>query len=230
MKKTLRYLVALLTFGVIVGGPVMAAVSPVVPTAGAACADRVLLIPTWYRGLTEGDDCKIISPDQAGGLQAFIVKIAFNIVEMIMVIIGYIAAFFILFGGFQFVANNGSAQTVEKATRTILNAVIGLAISLSAVAILNLIFGVVLPTQEVNGIRVPVATGEQVLQNILNTVYFIMGIVAVIVIIIAGFTYVTSSGDSSKLTKAKNQILYAVIGIVIVLSAFAVTNFVIGAF
>jgi hypothetical protein len=230
MKKTLRYIAALLTFGVIVGGPVMAVATPVAPTAGAECVQRVLLIPTWYRNLTEGSDCRIVSPDSVGGIQPFIVRIAFNIVEMIMVIIGYIAAFFILFGGFQFVANNGSAQTVEKATRTILNAVIGLAISIASVAIINLIFGIVAPTAEVNGVRVPIATGEQVLQNILNTAYFIMGIIAVIVIVIAGFTYATSAGDSGKLTKAKNQILYAVVGIFVVLSAFVITNFVIGAF
>jgi hypothetical protein len=228
MKKWLRYTLAALSFGVIVGGPVMTIANPVPPTASAACVEQVLLVPTWYKGLTDAD-CRIISPDAAGGIQPFIVRIAFNIVEMIMVIIGYIAVFFILYGGFQFVANNGSAATVEKASRTILNAVIGLAISMSSVAILNLVFGI-LQGQSGNVNGIPVLTGEQILQNILNTAYFIMGIIAVIVIIIAGITYATSAGDSAKVTKAKNQILYAVIGIVVILSAFAITNFIIGAF
>lgn len=77
---------------------------------------------------------------------------------------------------------------------------------------------------------IPVLTGEQVLQNGLNIVYFLLGIVAIVVIIIGGITYATSAGNSSSVTKAKNMILYAVVGIVIVITAYAITNFVIGRF
>jgi type IV secretory pathway VirB2 component (pilin) len=73
-------------------------------------------------------------------------------------------------------------------------------------------------------------TADEVLQNGLNIVYFLAGVVAVIVIIIAGIYYATSAGDSGKITKAKNMILYSVVGIVIILSAFAITNFVVGRF
>lgn len=73
-------------------------------------------------------------------------------------------------------------------------------------------------------------SADKVLANGLNLVYFLAGLVAVIIIIIGGITYATSSGDSGKVTKAKNMILYAVVGLVIVLSAFAITNFVSGRF
>ena len=66
------------------------------------------------------------------------------------------------------------------------------------------------------------------LDRILGLVYFIAGAVAVIMIIIGGMNYVLSSGDTGKLTKAKNTILYSVIGLVIVLGAFAITNIVLG--
>ena len=77
---------------------------------------------------------------------------------------------------------------------------------------------------------IPVIEANTLLNNILNTVYFVLGIVAVIVIIIAGIQFTTSTGDSAKVAKAKNAILYSVIGLVIIMLAFAVTNFVIGRF
>lgn len=61
----------------------------------------------------------------------------------------------------------------------------------------------------------------------LNKVFFWSGIVAVAVIVVAGFQYVTSAGNSEKVKKAKNAILFAVIGLVVVLMAFAIVNFVI---
>ncbi len=79
-------------------------------------------------------------------------------------------------------------------------------------------------------VNIPTISAEQVVQNALNIMYMLMGIIAVIVIIVAGIMYSTSGGDSGRVSKAKNMILYAVIGIVVIIAAFAITNFVIGAF
>lgn len=54
------------------------------------------------------------------------------------------------------------------------------------------------------------------------------GIIAVIVVIIAGINYSLSSGDPSKTASAKNAILYSVIGLVIAASAIAITKYIIG--
>jgi hypothetical protein len=69
---------------------------------------------------------------------------------------------------------------------------------------------------------------EGILLKVANFISYVTGIAAVIAIIIAGFEYVISSGDSAKIEKAKNAILYAVIGLVIVLSAQIIVRFVIG--
>ena len=63
--------------------------------------------------------------------------------------------------------------------------------------------------------------------NIISAVIGVLGIVAVIVIIIGGINYMTSSGDAGKVKKAKDTILYGVIGLVICVLAFALVNFVI---
>ena len=65
------------------------------------------------------------------------------------------------------------------------------------------------------------------IKNIINAVIGVLGIVCVIVIIIGGINYMTSSGDAGKVKKAKDTILYGVIGLVICVLAFAIVNFVI---
>ena len=65
---------------------------------------------------------------------------------------------------------------------------------------------------------------------ITNVLLFIIGAVSVIMLIIGGIRYVISQGDSTAVTNAKNTILYAVIGIVVSLLAYALVNFVIEQF
>ena len=63
--------------------------------------------------------------------------------------------------------------------------------------------------------------------GILNAVIGVLSFVCVIVIIIGGVTYMTSSGDAGKVKKAKDTILYGVIGLAVCVLAFAIVNFVI---
>ena len=64
-------------------------------------------------------------------------------------------------------------------------------------------------------------------RQITNTILYIVGVVAVIMLIIGGIRYVISGGDSKKVTDAKNTVLYAIIGLVIAVFAYAIVNFVI---
>lgn len=75
---------------------------------------------------------------------------------------------------------------------------------------------------------IPKNDGQNLLTNGLNLVYFLAGSIAVIMVIVAGIMYVTSSGDSGRVTKAKNMLTYAIVGLVVVIIAFAITNWVIG--
>lgn len=65
---------------------------------------------------------------------------------------------------------------------------------------------------------------------ITNVLLFIIGAVSVIMLVIGGIRYTVSAGDSSAVTAAKNTIMYAIIGIIVALLAFAVVNFVINSF
>ncbi len=65
-----------------------------------------------------------------------------------------------------------------------------------------------------------------VLHTALNVVLGVIGFIAVVMIIVGGVQYTTSAGDAAKVTKAKNTILYGVVGLVIALLAFAIVNFI----
>lgn len=83
---------------------------------------------------------------------------------------------------------------------------------------------------DAGSVGIPEASPNDLLLNGLNLTYFIAGVVAVVTIIFAGIMYTASNGDAGRVTKAKNLLLYAIIGLVIILVAFAITNFVIGRF
>lgn len=68
-----------------------------------------------------------------------------------------------------------------------------------------------------------------VFKQVTNVILYIVGIIAVIMLIVGGIRYVLSGGDAKKVTDAKNTILYAIIGLVICFLAFAIVNFVINA-
>jgi len=70
--------------------------------------------------------------------------------------------------------------------------------------------------------------GGGIVTAIINTLLSIVGIVAVIMIIVGAFRMVLSSGNEKSVADARNTILYAVIGLVIAVLAFAIVNFVIG--
>jgi len=60
----------------------------------------------------------------------------------------------------------------------------------------------------------------------INVVLGVLGVVAVVMIILGGIQYVTSQGDAAKAAKARNTILFSIVGLIIALLAFAIVNFV----
>ena len=73
-----------------------------------------------------------------------------------------------------------------------------------------------------------IAADQTTLGNVLNVVYAVAGALAVVFIVLGGINYTLSAGDAGKVKQAKDTVLYALIGLVVVLLAFAITRFVIG--
>jgi hypothetical protein len=136
--KILRNWIMSLAIVATVGGSLMAVALP--QTAFAKCNGGFLGFPAWYDGLTVSEeDCNIKSPDAVGGLSNFIWHIVLNVVSIGLVGAGYVAAFFIMYGGFLFLTSQGDANNAATARSTMLDATIGLAISMASVALVNFI-------------------------------------------------------------------------------------------
>ncbi len=73
----------------------------------------------------------------------------------------------------------------------------------------------------------PDSIGTGQVEQVLGVVYVAAGMVAVLMIIFGGIRYVGANGDSSQIQAAKNTIMYAVAGLVVVIMAAAITSFVI---
>lgn len=66
--------------------------------------------------------------------------------------------------------------------------------------------------------------------TITNILLFVVGAISVIMIVIGGLRYVISGGNTTNVTAAKNTILYAIVGLIISMLAYAAINFVITSF
>ncbi|MBQ6130419.1 hypothetical protein IJI72_01895 [Candidatus Saccharibacteria bacterium] len=64
-------------------------------------------------------------------------------------------------------------------------------------------------------------------KNIINTILYVVGILSVVVVIYGGVQYTISTGDQSKVTSAKNTIIYGLVGLAISILAYAIVNFVV---
>ena len=121
---------------------------------------------------------------------------------------------------------------IQKLKLTIVSllAVVGV-IALAPVSV----SAVVNPAQEIqNGANSAGASGEASLgdriQTVINILLFILGAIAVVMIVIGGIRYSTSNGDSGSIKTAKDTILYAVIGLIVAILAYAIVNFVLQSF
>lgn len=62
--------------------------------------------------------------------------------------------------------------------------------------------------------------------SVINILLFVAGLIAVIIIVVGGLRFVTSEGDAASANKAKNSVVYALVGLVLAVLAYAIVNFV----
>ncbi len=106
-----------------------------------ACSNKgkILTLKPWYSGLTN-NDCSLKSPGADTNSQAnYIWKIALNIVDDLLQLIGYVTVGYIMYGGFLMMTSNGAPDKAAHGRKTIMSAAIGLVIALASVALVNFI-------------------------------------------------------------------------------------------
>lgn len=141
MKRMILNYFAAIIFATSVGGAAVATTATVQPVS-AACSQRLLTFPAWYKGLLD-DKCEVKNPNDAGGISTFIWKIVLNVIELLLQVVAYAAVGYIIWGGFRYMTSTGMADKMAGARKTIMNAVIGLVISIFSIAFVNVIAGAI---------------------------------------------------------------------------------------
>ena len=170
----------------------------------------------WYDGIPAV--CNGEQPADQYEIRKIMWQIVLNVVTMVLQIAGYVCVGFVIWGGYLYMLSSGDPGKVANGKKTITRALIGITICVTA----SLISGAIVDIAETS-------IDGNFFANIFNHAFMWAGIVCVIMMIIGGIAYVTSVGNPQKVSKAKNTIMYAAIGLIITLVAAAIVNLVLTA-
>lgn len=219
----------LVTLGAILigAGSLVAAPTPVM--ARDSCgADNFLGMKPWFADLCEGGE--IATPSEQGGsgsltISTFVWTIVLNVLFDLMVIIGYIAVGFVVYGGYLYIMSQGDPTKATKGKRTLTTAITGVIIAMGASVLVNTAV-TILGINTADGAQQTGFDATRV-QGIFSWAYSMAGLVAVIFIIKSGIDYMLSQGDPGKTQKATRGIVYSIVGLIVVILAAVITSTVI---
>ena len=147
-----------------------------------------------------------------------------NIISFIQALISIVATLLVIIGGFMYLTSAGDDQKTARAKKTIFTALAGLLIAIISGTLTNIITGIA------NVAGVPAADVLAIGNIIFNIIAFVlsfMSIIAVAAFVYGGITYLTSGGSDEKTQRGKKIIIYAVVGIIVIMISATVVNIVI---
>lgn len=109
----------------------------------ASCYKTFFGLKPWYQYLNLDSQCEIVNFNifPAGGKGSDIPLVLLAVVDDLLRIAGIVAVGFVIYGAFQYVASQGNPDAVARAQNTVINALIGMAIAIIAVATVSFIGG-----------------------------------------------------------------------------------------
>ena len=110
-----------------------------------------------------------------------------------------------------------------------MGAAIGLIISIASIGIINKLFEII-PSDTVQSNGIYELSVADVISSVTSIIYWIAGAVAVIMFVISGLRFITSAGNPSGVQKARSTMVHSVIGLVVIILAFTITNVILGFF
>jgi type IV secretory pathway VirB2 component (pilin) len=148
------------------------------------------------------------------------------ILDILLRLAGFLAVVSIIIAGIELVRTEGSTEKATNARQRIINSLLGLALAAGATALVAFVGNVVHPHAG-SGLPQTVAD-DNALSNVLNAVFVIVGALAVLFIVLAGFRMVTAGDNPTKVAESRRQIIFAALGLVVVAAAASIVNFVLG--
>lgn len=140
-----------------------------------------------------------------------------NIMNYLRGIAGVIAVIFIIIGGIMYMLSGGSKEMTERAKKTLICAIAGLAIVLAAPLFYQEIKAVLSGNN-------PGSALQAILLNILRLLLAIVGFLAIISMVVGAIWMFTAVGDEDKYELGKKTAGYSILGLVIALSALIIAN------
>lgn len=207
--------------------------------AASKCEKTFLGLRPWYHYLKLDKNCEIVNFSPLGS-HSDLLLVILAVIDDLLRVAGVVAVAFIIYAGFRYITSQGSPEETSKAQSTIINALIGLAIAMIAVALVSYIgnklggarVGGGSPAHSLDVSSLPnpgvATTGSTTVKTVLTITFGILGALSLLFITIGGLRYVISQGDPQATTKAKNTIIYALVGLAIAITAQAIVTFVIG--
>lgn len=140
-----------------------------------------------------------------------------NIMSYLRGIAGTIAVIFIIIGGIMYMLSGGSKEMAERAKRTLIFAIAGLAIVLAAPLFYQEIKAVLSGNN-------PGSALQQLLLNILRLLLSIVGFLAIITMIVGGIWMLTAAGDEDRYILGKKTATYSILGLVIAVASLIIAQ------
>jgi hypothetical protein len=221
-------------------------------TAGKCNGGAFFTFAPWYKylqnsrylGPTGSSDTQDTKPcDVNSNFQADLLKpngpiplILLAVVDDLLRLAGIAAVIFVLVAGVRYVTSQGKPDATAKAQASLLNAIVGLAISVIAIAIVSFLgaqlggkTGTTTTGTAVSIESLPhVGATDDLVDKLIGITIGVVGALALLFIVIGGYRYVISQGNPQAVAQAKNTILYALIGLIVAISAQVIVSFVIG--
>ena len=142
-----------------------------------------------------------------------------GILSLVFMVIALISLIVIVIQGIKYSLSSGNPEQTSSALRGIIYALVGLVVATSAWNIINFALDKVI-TDDIDA----TGTGSDstvinLLSNIADVIVIIGSIIAIIMIIVGGIRFITSGGSSEQAGKAKNTIIYALVGLAVSITA-----------
>lgn len=191
--------------------------------AGGSCSNNTKLlnvIPVWYRGLCGSGKIEL----ERNNLAKTFAIIALNCADIIVSVAGIVAIGAIIWSGFMYILAKGDVGKIAAAKTALSQAIIGLIVAVSASSIASIAVGVMGDDGSTTGL--PSGEISDVLAKILEAVYKIGGLLAVCMIIFSSFQYYGANGDPGKVATATKTIIYSLVGLAVMIAAYAITSYV----
>lgn len=206
-------------------------------TPGSANYHTFFGLLPWYHYLDLNSQCDFDKSHTFVllGAHSSVLLIMLAIIDDLLRLAGLLAVIFVIFSGVKFILSNGSPDEAAKARTGGINALIGLAISMVAISLVSFLGNQVGgPTQtgttvggKVDVSPLPFPTGVadgSLVQTALGIAFGIIGALSFLVIVIAGMRYMLAQGDPNATVQAKNTIIYALVGLVIAITAESIVS------